>query len=482
VSSFSLAGHVIPRPQGVTVAAALTSAPGTRLPNPQLSVGSTEFRAARVLYYVGMTFVAAGALRPFGGLDVSDWFFLASLVVVAGTVAFKRVALDFSLPGVFLFGFAVFSIGAVFSLPVALHPVDSAGAFARFTFTVFVWFALGSIVLRDRSHVEIAIGAWVLSVGISGLAAIAQVRWGALLFASFTTVPLDPLGVGYAGREIGLSGHPNDLGGAAAIVVAPAILFAATSIWTGAQRYAFIGLLGLVLACIVLSGSVTAFGAALAGAAIWLATGRVAPKRLIAIAATLALTSLALLVVNQQGASSVLSPIDRVSSTLGLETTTLATGLERLNLDAIAWNLIVHSPLYGVGLDGNSVAQAMGGVGVHNMFLFVWVGAGVFAFLGLVLMVISLASNYVAEYRASNSAAEQTLVLALGTSFVSFLIVASAQPIVFVRYAWVPAALLFPLRVARLRADKAARVQNGRMPPRGTQQTAVRPLPSEPIR
>jgi O-antigen ligase len=442
----------------------------------------SEFRIARLLYCLGMCFVAAGALRPFGGLDISDWFFLTSLVVVACTVVLRRLKIDPSLPGLFVFGFLVFSLGAVFSLPVALHPVDSAAALARFIFTVLLWFALGAIVLRNRRHVEIAIAAWILSNAISGLAAIVQVKWGALVFASFTTVPLDPLGVGYAGREIGLSGHPNDLGGAAAIVVAPAILFAARSIWTRAQPYAFMGLLGLVLACIVLSGSVTAFGAALAGAAICLATGRVAPKRLIAIAAVLALTSLALLVVNQQGASSVLSPVDRVSSTLGLETTTLATGLERLNLDAIAWNLIVHSPLYGVGLDGNSVAQAMGGVEVHNMFLFVWVGAGVFAFLGLVLMVISLASNYVAEYRASNAAAEQTLVLALGTSFVSFLIVVLAQPIVFVRYAWVPAALLLPLRAARLRADNATRVQNGWMRPRGAQQTAVRPLPTQPIR
>jgi O-antigen ligase len=404
-----------------------------------------------------MTFVAAGAVRPFGGLDVSDWFFFASLVVVASTVVSKRVALDFSLPGLFLFGFAVFSIGAVFSLPVALHPVDSAGAFARFTFTVFVWFALGSIVLRDRRHVEIAIGAWILSVGISGLAAVAQVKWGSLLFASFTTVPLD-IGGGYVGRQIGLSGHPNDLGGAAAIVVAPAILFATTRVWARAQLYVFVGLLCLVLTCIALSGSVTAFGAGAAGAGIWLVSGRVPAKRLVVLAGVLALASVALVAINQQGASSVLSPLDRVSLTLGLVSTPLATGLYRLDLDAIAWNEIVHNPLYGVGLDGNSVAQAMGGFGVHNMFLFVWVGAGVFGFLGLVMMIVSLASSYVAEYRRISAPTEQTLVLALGTSFASFLIVVSAQPIVFTRYAWVPAALLLALRAGRLRREKVARI------------------------
>jgi len=428
-----------------------------RLPHQQV-VASTEFRAARVLYYLGMTFVAAGAVRPFGGLDVSDWFFLASLALVAGTVIFRGTTIEFALPNLFVFGFAVFSLGAVFSLPVALFPVDSLGAFVRFTFTVLVWFALGAIVLRGRHHVEIAIAAWILSIGISGLAAIAQVNWGPFVFGSITVVPQFATGVAFVGRQIGLSGHPNDLGGAAAIVVAPAILYATIRVWPRVPRGVFVGLLCLVLACIVLAGSVTAFGAGLASAAIWLLSGRVAARHLVMLAGILTLTGAALVVINQQAASSVLSPIDRVSSTLGLVTTPLATGMQRLDLDTIAWNEIVHSPLYGVGLDGNSVAQAMGGIGVHNMFLFVWVGAGFFGFFGLMVMVGSLASSYVAEYRRISEPADQRLVMALGTSFASFLIVTLAQPIVFSRYAWVPAALLLAVQAGRLRREAAARV------------------------
>lgn len=445
--------------------------------HPRITEDS-EFQLARVLYYLGMSFVAAGAIRPFGGLDISDWFFFASLAVAAGTVALRGATIDSSLPGLFVFGFAIFSMGAVFSLPVAFHPVDAAGAFARFTFTTLVWFALGSIVLRRRRHVEIAVAAWILSIAVSGLAAIAQVKWGTFLFAPFTTISFAGT-LGFAGRQIGLSGHPNDLGGAAAIAVAPAILFAALRIWSEAQRYAFTALLCLVLACIVLSGSVTAFAAAGAAAALWSVTGRVAAKRLIVIAGTLTLMGAALVVINQHGASSVLSPLDRLAFTLGWTADPLATGQSRLTLDAIAWNEIVRNPLFGSGLDGVSVAQVLGGVGVHNMFLFVWVGAGVFGALGLLIMVSSLAATYIGEYRRSIAPADRTLALVLGTSFVSFLIVAMAEPIVFVRWGWVPAALLLPLRASRLRSEKAAQELTSRYGERDPYGTTAPHLPSQ---
>ena len=92
------------------------------------------------------------------------------------------------------------------------------------------------------------------------------------------------------------------------------------------------------------------------------------------------------------------------------------------------------------------------------MFLFVWVGACFFGFFGLMVMVGSLASSYVAEYRRISEPADQRLVMALGTSFASFLIVTLAQPIVFSRYAWVPAALLLAVQAGRLRREAAARV------------------------
>ena len=417
----------------------------------------SEFRLARLLYYLGMGFVAAGALRPIGGLVVSDWFFFASFAIAAGTVVLRRTRIDPSFSGIFVFGFAVFSVGALFSLPVALHPLDSMAYFARFTYTVLVWFALGAVVLRNRRQLVIAIAAWILSVAISGLAAIAQVTWGPLVFASFTSIPLGEVAAGFAGRRVGLSLHPNDLGATSAIALAPAILFAASGTSTATRRYASIGLLGLVMAGVALSGSVTAFGAALASVAIWLVSGRATAKRLFAVAGTLTVASIALVLINQRGVSSVLSPIDRLSLTLGLTTTPEATGLARLNLDSLAWNEIARNPLYGVGLDTNSIATALGGISVHNMFLLVWVGAGAFGALGLLIMVIWLIGTYLIEYQRSPLPMERALVLALGTSFVSFLIVTLAQPILFVRYGWVPAALLFPVRAIRLRAARAQR-------------------------
>jgi O-antigen ligase len=421
-----------------------------------LAESKTDFRSARILYYLGMAFVAAGAIRPFGGLNVSDWLFFASLATAAFTVVFSGVKVDPSVPRLLVFGFAVFSLGAVFSLPVAVHPLESFGAYGRFTFTVLVWFALGAVVLRDRRHVEIAVAAWILSVAISGLAALAQVIWGPLLFASFTTATT-PQG-GFAGRQIGLSGHPNDLGAAAAIVIGPGILFAASRLWTRTKRYLFVAMLCLVLVCIALSASVSAFLAGLASAGMAAVSGRVGIKRLAVIVATLSLTAIALAFISQQGSTSVLSPVDRLSSTFSPELTPQATGLYRLNLDALAWNEIVGSPFFGVGLDGDTVAQVLGGpFSVHNMFLFVWVGAGIFGFLGLLIITASLAASYLEEFRRSTAPAERTLVFALGTAFLSFLMITMVEPVLYVRYGWVPAALLMALRAQRLRSEKVER-------------------------
>jgi O-antigen ligase len=211
---------------------------------------------------------------------------------------------------------------------------------------------------------------------------------------------------------------------------------------------------------------VTAFAVSITAAAISLASGRLGLKRLIVIAGILTLTTVGLIEINQQGISSVLSPIDRLSQTLGLLGTAGASGPGRLNLDIIAWNQITRNPLYGAGLDGDSVAQALGGVGVHNMFLLVWVGAGIFGFLGLVIMVASLAGNYLEEVRRSIGRPEQTMVVALAASFLGFVIVSMAEPVVYIRFGWVPAALLIPLRAIRLRAESAATAStNGRTSP-----------------
>jgi hypothetical protein len=137
-----------------------------------------EFWLARLLYYGGMCFVAAGALRPIPSLDVSDCFFLASLIVAIGTAVLKGGAVRVPLPRLFVVGLLVFAVGALVSLPEAVHPTASAGALARFTYTTLVWFALGAVVLRQRSHIQIAAAAWLTSVAASGVAGIAQVLLG----------------------------------------------------------------------------------------------------------------------------------------------------------------------------------------------------------------------------------------------------------------------------------------------------------------
>jgi len=429
----------------------------TTVPHRSMHEPESKFRFARVLYMLGLSFVAASALRPVPSLDVSDCFFLGSLIVAACTVVLTSARVDPAMPGLLILGCVVLCIGAAISLPASFYTLDAFGAAAKFVYTTVVWFSLGAIILRTRRHIEIAIAMWILSIAISGLAAIAQVLFGQGIFASFTTNEGPTLSI-FLGRQIGFSLHPNDLGGSAAIVVAPAILFAASRIWSVRMRYVFGGLLCLVLACIALSGSVDAFVASVVSVLILSISRHVSFRQLVVVAVILAAGSISLVAINQQGASSVLSPADRVAQTLGLADPSLATGLSRLNLDAVAWDEIVRNPLSGVGLDPGSNAAGLQGVAVHNMFLLVWVGAGIFGFVGLLMMVVSLASTFAAEYKRSAARLERTLVLALGTSFLSFVVFGLAAPVLIIRYGWVPAALMLPLHAQRLRAERTARL------------------------
>jgi O-antigen ligase len=156
--------------------------------------------------------------------------------------------------------------------------------------------------------------------------------------------------------------------------------------------------------------------------------------------------SVILVAVNQSGISPVTPPLERVAQALGFAGGQYATGPDRLELDAVSWEHIVRSPIYGVGLDVESNASTFGGVGVHNMFLFVWVGAGVLGFIGLMMMTASIGASYVIAYLGSRTSRDRLLIFALGTAYLAFLLYSLSAPILFIRYGWVPVALLVPLR------------------------------------
>jgi O-antigen ligase len=238
------------------------------------------------------------------------------------------------------------------------------------------------------------------------------------------------------------------------------MLLATSRLFSGAKQLMSIGLLCLVLAAIALSGSVTSFVASITGLVIWLAGGHASLRRLASVAGILGLMGVALVAINNVGASSVLSPSDRFAQTLGLQSASIASGIQRLNIDALAWDAIVRSPLLGVGLDQLSVTEALGGgSAAHNMFLFVWVGAGSIGFVGLVMMIGALGHTYIREYKKAPSDAQRLMVFALGSSFIGMLVVTSAQPELYIRHGWVPAALILAVRAIRLRDVKGTELR-----------------------
>ena len=397
--------------------------------------------------------MAANALRPFTWADVSDCFFLASLIVAGATVFLTRARVDPAIPRLFALGLVILGAGVAVSLPTTYYASDSIGALARFSYTTIIWFSLGAVVLRTQTHVETAIRLWILSVAVSGLAAVAQVILGQGVFTAFTSNEGPEFTV-FIGRQIGFALHPDDLGGCAAIAVAPALVYASSSVWGARARFSSIVMLSLVMACIALSVSITGSFVALLALTMLTISGHLKLRQVAGLSVALALASLSLVAINQLGLSSVVTPLDRVIQAVGLADPRQATGLSRLSLVAAAWDQIIRSPITGVGLDLASNTAALGSTAVHSMFLLVWLGAGALGFVGLMMMLVSILNTFIVVYRRASEAAGRTLVMGLGIGFFSFLLYAAVNPVLFPRFGWLPAAFLLALNALGLRRER----------------------------
>jgi O-antigen ligase len=155
------------------------------------------------------------------------------------------------------------------------------------------------------------------------------------------------------------------------------------------------------------------------------------------------------------------NPIARFSEVTSDRDDPTATFWSRFETYQASLNRIMQNPLVGVGLDERSTF-ADTGYRVHNILLGSWYGAGLFGMLGVVLLIMAvIRSGYVAICNA-DSEKEAHLCLALICSIGAFLLIGMSAPILFVRYGWLPGALLIAL-AGRRRVD-AVPERRGMMP------------------
>jgi O-antigen ligase len=409
-------------------------------------------RWPRILYYLGMLFVGLLALRPLGGVPISDLFFLAALAAALAELALRRQMSGPALPLALLCGVLLYALGAIASAAASESPVASVAILIRVVYITAVWFWLGALVLRREEHLRMAMILWVTSIAISGAGAVIQQVFGDVIPGAAAP---------FAGRNSGFTQHVNDLGGSAGIAFIPALLLVTLGGPKGIWRLLRLSTVVLVAAGVILSGSVGGALAAAAGLVVWVSLGRMGTSEGAAVAAV---GTVCLAVVVVLAGTEAQSPIDRLgdgSNAPGDVSTTLSL---RAKTASTAWDRVQEQPFIGVGLDlaSSSIPTAtpdaaeLQNFTVHNILLGAWYETGIIGLLGMLIMLGALFWIAWRTLLRARPGSEYLTALSLTAALTGFLTYAMGAPVLFQRYAWVAAALLLVLHTQQLRARGTA--------------------------
>jgi O-antigen ligase len=208
----------------------------------------------------------------------------------------------------------------------------------------------------------------------------------------------------------------------------------------------------LVAAGVILSGSVGGLVAAAAAVLVWLALQRTSVHVLLALA-TLAACAVALTALQSiRGAPDPLDRLESVTSSTYLPDgeTQLGSIEQRFGTYRVAIERIAENPFIGVGLDLRSVTRPFGvesyEYDVHNLVIGLWYKTGLIGLVGILLALLAILRSGWSAVLESESAGESRIAVALVSSFVAFVVFAMSQPVLFSRYGWIAAALVFALR------------------------------------
>jgi O-antigen/teichoic acid export membrane protein/O-antigen ligase len=421
-----------------------------------------EFHLPRLLYYGGLALLALLTLRAGGQVTFSDVLFLFSFLLACAELVVLRRQVPIRVPFLLLVGMAIFTLGGLLSTFNSYEYVKSTGIIVRLIFLSVFWFWLGTIVLNTRERVRKATTLWVASAAIAGTAAILQFLAGDVI----------PGGTIDGGRMSGFAAHPNELGGLTCIAFIPALMLAARQGISGPRRLVSYGVLLLIAAGLILSGSVGALLAAAAATFMWFALQRTSIQSML-VFATLGLCVIAVTAV--QGVRGAPTPLERLHEvTQASDTRTGGVGSvdQRVATYRVVWREIKEEPFVGVGLDIVSVTKPFPVVSdeydPHNIIIGLWYKTGLIGLAGMAIAFFAIFGSGWNAMLQARSETERNVAAALVCAVVAFVVFAMSEPVLFSRYGWISAALLLALRAVQRRDAAVARVQ-----PRASMQDAV---------
>ena len=412
---------------------------------------SGAFRVSRILYYLGVLTLGILTLRAGGQITFSDVLFLFSFLAACVELVAARRPIPIRLPLLLIFGIFVFSFGGLVSTFEAYEPLKSAAVIVRLIVLTLLWFWLGTIVLERIAHVRTAITLWVTSAAVCGAAAVMQTLGGNPVLG----------GGDLYGRSTGFTSHPNDLGGLTSIAFVPALMLATIPSVSASRRVLSYLLLFLVGGGLVLSGSVGALAAAIVGSLVFLAFQRTTVHSVLAYAA---LGLCVLSVIGIQVTRGAPNPLQRFNDVTSQEGANGSGSLyERVAIYRVAIQSIEDHPFVGVGLDLVSTTSPFGVVSyqydVHNIVIGTWYKAGLVGLVGLLIALLAILRSGWTAIARSTSEFERMMAVSLLASAVAFITFAMSEPVIYARFGWIAAALIFSLRAVQTRAVRVARAR-----------------------
>ena len=155
------------------------------------------------------------------------------------------------------------------------------------------------------------------------------------------------------------------------------------------QLIGMIAIFLLIISGLILSVSMSGLLAVLMSLAVWLFLAKSTLKNITLVSVVLILI---FVIVNFQSKYLYLSIATRMRdiSIDGIHITTL---ISRIETYSAAWDSIIKNPLVGVGIGSTSGVTETGQM-VHNILLSSWFEAGLFGFLGMLMILFSSFSDW----------------------------------------------------------------------------------------
>jgi O-antigen ligase len=387
------------------------------------------FPSSALMFRIGLALVTFEQIRPFFGIQVSDYFFFLSFLVFLSHTRLRLRTLRGS--GILLAG-GLIILGSVLSLLHATSLGDAAGPLVR----IFVLFGLfGPLALLHARNVRENMLFLMGGIFVNCVITLLQASVFPKIADALSINPTRP-DISEIGRFQGLTSHPNIIGLSAAFAVMVAIGLLSFE-W---NRHIRGRLVVVVFVCTVagfLSGSRAVFVSLIPTLIVFAMLQK--QRRRAIVRGVLALGAL-------WGVLSYVAPavISDFSERLDSTGSNFYSDYGRFWSAVYTFEENLQKPIVGWGvdhLDDAGLTEVPGTgeiVGVHNTFLKYWHGAGLLGAVGF-LTIFALPVRRMLQLLRERSSGSSSDALRLSLScFLLLFIISNLGPFDYNRFLYIP--------------------------------------------